>query len=127
MSLKIRSKENSTGLFDITLDGRIDSATYKQLETLLEPLLGRATRSIKFDMANVTYMSSMGIRVFLKTAKALQAAGGKMAVVNMQPQIKKVFEIANALTTFSIFESTEEADHYFDLMQKQVLDKQDGH
>ena len=80
-------------------------------------------RSIQYDLANLTYMSSMGLRLFLRTAKALKAAGGKMAVTNVQPQIRKVFEIANALGPLSVFESTEEADRYLDMMQKRELAK----
>ena len=123
MSLRITSKERNSGSFDIALDGRLDSATYKQLEEILDPLLNGMAHSIQYDLANLTYMSSMGLRVFLKTAKSLKAAGGKMAVTNMQPQIRKVFEIANALGPHALFESVEEADRYLDIMQKRELAK----
>jgi hypothetical protein len=44
-------------------------------------------------------------------------------MANLQPQIKKVIEIAQALPSESIFASIEEADAYFDAMQKKVLDQ----
>jgi hypothetical protein len=40
----------------------------------------------------------------------------------MQPQVEKVFKIANLLNGIMLFASTEEADDFFDEMQKKVLD-----
>ncbi len=126
MSLRITSRERNVGSFEIALDGRLDSATYQQLEAILDRLLNGVARSIQYDLTNLTYMSSMGLRLFLRTAKALKASGGKMAVTNAQPQIRKVFEIANALGPLSVFESNEEADRYLDMMQKRELAKKGG-
>jgi hypothetical protein len=38
--------------------------------------------------------------------------------MNLQPQIKKVFDILNALPTMQVFASIEEMDRYLDAMQK---------
>ena len=123
-NLKIRSRESSTGNFEVTIEGRLDSATYKQLEGFLEGVLTPATRSLRFDLAKLDYISSMGLRVFLKSAKVMRSNAGKLAMINLQPQIKKVIDIANALTSLSVFDSVEEADRYLDLMQRQVLEAQ---
>jgi hypothetical protein len=40
--------------------------------------------------------------------------------MNLQPQIKKVFDIINALPSMQIFASIEELDEYLDAMQKKV-------
>ncbi len=124
MPLKIQSREKLVGSFALTLDGRLDSDTYRQLEGLLEQLFRSSVREIRFDLARLDYISSMGLRVFLRTAKNLQGSGTNMVMTGMQPQIRKVFEIANVLPSFSIFESIEEADHYFDQMQRQVLERE---
>jgi hypothetical protein len=44
-------------------------------------------------------------------------------MVNLQPQIKKVFDIAQALPGEAVFSSVEEADEYFDAMQKKALEE----
>jgi anti-sigma B factor antagonist len=124
MSLKLRSKETSVETFDVIVEGRLDSATFKQLETFLDGIIRPSIKGIRFDLAGLEYLSSMGLRVFLKTSKNLKTSGAKMAMINLQPQIKKVFEIANALGPMTVFESVEEADRYFDIMQKQELEKQ---
>ena len=59
----------------------------------------------------------MGIRVLVKTKKAMKQSGGKIMFINLQPQIKKVFEILNALPSLKVFASIQELDSYLDAMQ----------
>jgi hypothetical protein len=40
--------------------------------------------------------------------------------MNLQPQIKKVFDIVNALPSMKIFASVDELDDYLDAIQKRV-------
>ena len=122
-TLKITSKETTLESFDVTPVGRLDSATYKQMESFLDDLIRPTLTSIRFDMAGLDYLSSMGLRVFMKCAKTLKANNAKMAMINLQPQIKKVFDIANAIGSMSVFETTEEADRYLDVMQKLASEK----
>ena len=73
---------------------------------------------IIFDMEFADYISSSGIRVLLKTKKSLEQSNGKMVFMNLQPQIKKVFEILQAIPTLKVFASIKELDDYLDVMQK---------
>ena len=41
--------------------------------------------------------------------------------MNLKPQIKKVFEIINALPELNVFRSIEELDAYLDKMQKKEM------
>ena len=40
--------------------------------------------------------------------------------MNLQPQIRKVFDIVSALPTMQVFKNIEELDEYLDVMQKKV-------
>jgi anti-anti-sigma factor len=122
MPLNLHAAEKPPGSMRVTLEGRLDADTTHQLEALLEPLLRRGFREIRFDLTGLHYISSMGLRVFLKTAKSLRGSATKLVLTGMQPQIRKVFEIGNMLPSFSIFASVAEADEYFDHMQRQVLE-----
>jgi len=73
-------------------------------------------------MAEVNYLSSAGIRVILKTKKMLAAYNGKLVFMNLQPQIKKVFEIINALPSMRVFKDLNEMDDYLDRMQRKISD-----
>jgi anti-anti-sigma factor len=77
---------------------------------------------IIFDLEKLDYISSMGVRVIAKAKKSLKKSGGKIVLLNLQPQIRKVFEIIKALPSEQIFESVEEMDKYFDYMQKKTVE-----
>ncbi|MBU1232920.1 MAG: anti-sigma factor antagonist, partial [Proteobacteria bacterium] len=55
--------------------------------------------------------------------KKLKALGGQLGLLNLQPQIQKVFDIIKALPSFQIFDSTAELDRYLTAIQKKVLEE----
>jgi len=73
---------------------------------------------IIFDLEFLDYINSMGVRVLLKTKKELQKNNGKIMFAHLQPQIRKVFDILNALPSLQVFTSIQELDQYPDTMQK---------
>ena len=125
MSLKTRIDKKGVGHYEVVLDGRLDTDTSPHLEKQLEPVLTGDSTAVRFELSKLTYLSSMGIRVLFKAFKALLGKKAMFLVVNPQPQIKKVLDIAQALPTETVFASVEEADRYFDAMQKKVLDSGD--
>lgn len=118
--LEITVENQSEGRVRVALNGRLDTQTYAQCEQRLQPLLTAATRVLVFDMAKLDYLSSMGLRVLMKTNRALAAHGGKCLLTRLQPPIRTVIDIANALPPENVFASVEEADRYLDLMQRRV-------
>ena len=89
-------------------------------------MLGSAIHSLVLDLAGLEYISSAGVRSIFKARKALAARGGKVVVVNPQPQIQKVFDVVKAVPLNDIFGSTAEADAYLDAMQRKVLQGDDS-
>jgi len=124
MSLKIEILERGGDLYQVNLDGRLETATYPYCESHLLPVLDKKPKVLMFDMEKLSYISSMGLRVIFKARKRVESTGGSLVMVNLQPQIAKIFDIANALPKESIFASVEEADQYFDIMQRKELDRQ---
>ena len=120
MSLTVTLKDHGAGLFTVSPIGTLDSNTYQILEGRLQTITATYPRSIIFDLKDLSYISSVGVRVILATKKALKAAGGDIVLANLQPQIRKVFDIIKAVPSLSIFESVEELDRYLDAMQKKV-------
>ena len=123
MSLQIDLTEKKPGLVEVALDGRLDTETSEQLEARLDDLLKTEPRAVRFNMKSLDYVSSMGIRVIFKTFKTLRQKKAMFLMSNLQPQIQKVFDIAEALPPESIFETVKEADEYFDAMQRKVLEQ----
>jgi len=120
MSLLVSSRQKALGAYVVTLTGEINGHTYPVLENKLDQLLEERPTVIVLDMAEVNYLSSAGIRVILKTKKVLTSNAGKLVFMNLQPQIKKVFEIINALPSMRVFKDLKEMDDYLDRMQRNV-------
>lgn len=105
----------------ITLEGRLDTHTAPQLDAVLDRML--TTRGIKrlvFDLGQLVYLSSAGIRCFVRARRILEPEGGKIAIVNPQPSVQKVLDIVKAIPPGGIFRSVAELDEYLDDIQRQV-------
>ena len=119
MSLKFHLQESNTPT--LTLEGRLDTHTAPSLDKILDGILARKgiTRLV-FDLGKLDYLSSAGIRCFVRARKALEPHGGKVAIVNPQPAVQKVLEIVKAIPDGGIFRSIAELDAYLDEMQRKV-------
>jgi anti-anti-sigma factor len=118
MPLKVKSTSRGPGIVVVSPIGSIDAQTYAVLDEKMDELLKQQPDIIIFDMEFADYISSTGIRVLLKTKKALKETKGRMVFMNLQPQIKKVFDILKAIPSLKVFASIEELDNYLDAMQK---------
>jgi stage II sporulation protein AA (anti-sigma F factor antagonist) len=121
MSLKVDVREKSQGVFVLSPAGSLDSNTHQALETELEKVLGKKPGTVIFDLEDLKFISSIGLRIIFKTKKTLKQYGGIMALVNLQPQIKETFRIINALPSEPVFESMAELDEYLLAIQKKSL------
>jgi anti-anti-sigma factor len=115
MSLKVNSAETRPGVFTISPIGTLDANSYTVLEGTVDMVLNQAPDVLIFDMEYLDYINSMGL---LKAKKAIEKENGKIIFMHLQRQIKKVFEILNALPTLQVFKSIKELDEYLDTMQK---------
>ena len=122
MSLKVTSREKSPGVFVVSPEGSLDTNTYTILEEKVDLLLDTSPCVIIFDLEKLDYISSMGVRVIAKAKKSLKKNEGKVVLLKLQPQIRKVFEIVKALPSDQIFGSVEELDQYLDAMQKGTIE-----
>lgn len=125
MDLQIRLDEPKPHTCRVTLAGRLDTHTYEELDRKLAPVLASPVTAMIFDLENLEYISSAGIRSVFKARKAIEGRGGKVLVSNLQPQIQKVFDIVKAVPLNSIFTSVEEADKYLDTMQKRIMGEEE--
>ncbi|MFZ2956692.1 MAG: STAS domain-containing protein [Candidatus Ozemobacteraceae bacterium] len=125
MPLVIRKKKRDQGYYILELAGKLDTLTSPDCEVIINQILARDGRAIVFDLKDLEFISSMGLRVILKAFQELTARGGAVATVRLQPKIAKVFEITKIIPLESMCESIEECDRYLAAMQRQVLEEQE--
>ena len=118
MSLSTTFAEEQGGrVLRASLDGSLDGGTAPNLDADLTARIRPGVGLLILDMKRLSYISSAGLRVVFKVAKALRAQGGNLALANRQPQIIKVFEIVKALPDLRVFDSDAEMDSYLTAMQ----------
>lgn len=88
--------------------GRLDSTSSPELErTVLESLESGCKRMV-FDLADMDYVSSAGLRVILLAGKKLRTGQGKLVLVGMREMVREVFEMSGFLTLFAVAPSVDE-------------------
>ena len=117
MPLDINIDTARPGAARVSLNGSLDSDTAPQLDAALKAL-DDDIMAVVFDMKQLEFLSSAGLRVIFATLKQQKARGGRVGVSNMSPGVKKVFEIVKALPDLTVFASVEEMDAYLAKFQR---------
>ncbi len=126
MSLEVFVSEKAPGVTNILLEGTLDAHTHAVLEKRVDEILLKNPQVIIFDLERLKFISSIGLRVIAKTKKTLKQSGGQLMLVNLQPQIKEVFDIINALPQEQIFKNVQELDEYLMVMQQRNIQARKG-
>ncbi len=88
--LDISKTPNGTEL-TVALKGRLDTLTAPQLEEELKADMDSVTALI-FDLAELEYISSAGLRVLLSAQKTMNTKGS-MVLRNVSEEIREIFEV----------------------------------
>ncbi|MCY4044883.1 MAG: STAS domain-containing protein [Cellvibrionales bacterium] len=121
MHLKVKSKyEYDDQLLTIDLIGQLSSVTVEQFDQALTENKLTSVRFIVLNLKGLDYISSAGFRAIFQITKLMQARGGEVKVANRQPQVKKVFEIIQALPTMQFFADDVEMDAYLTKIQTEL-------
>jgi len=123
MSLDIEIKIESDQRKIFSLAGSLDTHTAPQLEEVLEREIDSEVQVAIMDMDKLEFLSSAGIRIIFKSKKLMDARKGKFMLVNLQPQVRKVFEIIKVLDIMEVFSNQAELDDYLKVMQEKILDQ----
>jgi anti-anti-sigma factor len=86
------NKTQSGGKTVLALSGRLDTTTAQTLQEALIPEFDIA-KHVEADFAELSYISSAGLRVLLIGEKTAKTKGGKFTLVNVSAEIMEVFEM----------------------------------
>jgi anti-sigma B factor antagonist len=127
MPLQIQIQQNigaqNAGTVTVKLSGSLDTATSPDLEQQLAPVLAGQVKDVIFDLAELKFISSAGLRVFSTARKQLKERGGHASFVHLQPQIQEVFEIMKSLPGVALFKDIAELDRYLAARQRTHTEK----
>lgn len=100
------------GIKIVCLIERVDSTNAPETEAAVRALMDQGCTRILFDLSELVYISSAGLRVVLLTWKTLSKTGGRFALCRFNDNVRQVFEVSGFLPMFKVFKEREGALEY---------------
>jgi anti-anti-sigma factor len=125
MSLTIAVTRTGPGAVTLTLRGHLDGQTCTLLDREVGLALSEPICTMVLDMAGVNLVTSAGVATILKARTSLTRQKAGLAMVGMQPQVQRVFEIIRVLPLLKVFRDQAELDEYLGRIQRQMTGQED--
>ena len=91
-------KQLDSNTLTVALIGRLDAVTAMDLEKELKGSIA-GVKELIFDLAQLDYIASAGLRILLKYQKLMEKSGNEMKIKNVKAEVKEVLD----MTGFSDF------------------------
>ncbi|HML22419.1 MAG TPA: STAS domain-containing protein [Aggregatilinea sp.] len=99
--------ENGVAVF--VLDGRVDSEGAVDLDMALRGAVTEGKHKMILDMSQVRYINSAGLRTLADILTENRAAGGDLRLVDLNPKVRRIFQIIGFDRFFDIDNTLDEA------------------
>ncbi|MGQ9496960.1 MAG: STAS domain-containing protein [Desulfotomaculales bacterium] len=98
------------GVLVVRLKGEIDLNTCDVLRSELDRLLKlHNSPHLVLNLGDVVFVDSSGLGVILGRYRQLTEANKRLAIVGLQPQVKRAFELSGLLRVIRLYASEDEA------------------
>ena len=104
--MEITQKEEN-GIVSIVIKGRLDADSSPEAEKVVRDALGAQTDRILFDLGQLEYLSSAGLRVLLSAAKEMRRREGKIVLCSLNEFVKEIFEVSGFQSLIPITDTVE--------------------
>jgi anti-anti-sigma factor len=118
MSLTIEIWQRDATTKRAVMKGALDTEAHAELKEKIDPILASDVKALILDMAGLSYINSAGLQYLFMARRLMEAKRGCLLLLNVQPQVQKVFDIVRALPAESVFSDIEELDRYLARMQQ---------
>lgn len=93
----------------LVLKGRLDSATVGAVETPFTAAVAASGKSAMVDMRGLDFLSSLGIRLLLSSARVVTRRGGKVVLFGARPMVAEVLHAMSLDQVLPMVGTEEEA------------------
>ena len=107
MQMTIEQYEDA--IIGVILEGRLDMQGTREIEQRFAFATSTRAMRLVIDLSRVSFMASIGIRVLITAAKAQAARGGRIALVQAEPMVRKILETAGINQLIPVYEDLQAA------------------
>lgn len=101
---------NKGKLLQAVLSGELDHHSAESVRVKLDNKLEELGEvNLLFDFSGVNFMDSSGIGVVIGRYKKISEYGGKVGIINLKPEIKRIFEMGGLFRIIKEYRSAEDA------------------
>ena len=101
------SQKEENGIVSIAIKGRLDADSSMEAERVVKEALGAEANRLLFNLGDLEYLSSAGLRVLLSAAKEMRRRDGKIVLCSLNEFVKEIFEVSGFQSLIPITESVE--------------------
>jgi anti-anti-sigma factor len=83
-------QDNENGIIQITIKGRLDAETAPKADQLIQETVGKENIRLLFDLCDLEYVSSAGLRLILQTAKKVYEKKGQIVLCCSNEIVREV-------------------------------------
>lgn len=110
MSLTTREQDSVTIL---NWQGPLGVDNHLVFKEAVQSLIDNKKHQFVLDLSNVTFIDSTGLGVMTALLRRLKQSGGDLVLVNLQAEVKPIFEITGLKKIFTIASNLEAALAHF--------------
>ena len=93
----------------LRLAGRMDIESATGFEPACDSCIREGFTTLVLDVADLTYISSNGLRSIVSVAKKLAEKGGALRICGLTGLVRQVFEITRLNQTFAQYDAVDSA------------------
>lgn len=95
------------GVLIIKINGRLDAATSPSADETIKKTMEEDRNRLLFDLSDLEYLSSGGLRVILSAAKEIKRRNGKVALCCLNQYVDEIFEVSGFKSMIPVKDSLE--------------------
>jgi stage II sporulation protein AA (anti-sigma F factor antagonist) len=98
------------GVYVVRLQGELDHHAVEQIRDDIERGLAKTEyRALVISFRGIDFMDSSGLGLILGRYRSVMQHGGRMALCEVSPMLRKLFELSGLLKILPVYETESEA------------------
>jgi anti-anti-sigma factor len=109
-AMLMETEEVAPGITKAKLSGRLDIGGTQQIDLPFNAIAG-SKRALIVDLSNVVFIASLGLRLLIVAARAVQRKGGRMVLLQPPPEVEAVLISSGTDSVVPIMHTLDDALH----------------